>query len=285
MQAGLDGAAQRARVGLGVELLQPLPLRWGEDVGGEQPGERRLGRIPLPPDAGPVARLLDQVQDRLEQVVVGPQLVVQRVQVASQPGRVAQRGPDRHARGGRHQGGSGIKKLTYSASGGQTIPNTTANGPDATVRITAQGETTVTFFAEDVAGNVEAPKTLVVKLDRTPPTLTCSLTPSNLWPPNHRLETLTASVTVADPLSGSIGFALTSVTSSQAGARLDPDDVPNDIQGWDLNTPDTSGQLRAERAEAIKEGHVYTLTYKVTDNAGNAATCSPTVTVPHDQAR
>jgi hypothetical protein len=47
--------------------------------------------------------------------------------------------------------------------------------------------------------------------------------------------------------------------SSQADSGLGPGDVPGDIQGWTVDTPDTSGQLRAERYGTAR---TYTLTYR-----------------------
>jgi len=66
--------------------------------------------------------------------------------------------------------GSGVKEVTYSATGAQTIPSTTVPGDSADIPVTAEGETTIAYFATDNAGNVEATKTLVVRLDETAPT-------------------------------------------------------------------------------------------------------------------
>jgi hypothetical protein len=52
--------------------------------------------------------------------------------------------------------------------------------------------------------------------------------------------------------------------------------VPNDIQGWTTGTPDTSGQLRAER---YRTDRIYTLTYQGIDKAGNTKNCEATVRV------
>jgi hypothetical protein len=68
-----------------------------------------------------------------------------------------------------NQGGWGVKKITYSASGAQTIANTDASGSSADVNLNAEGTTTLTYHATDKAGNVEAPKTLTVKIDKTAP--------------------------------------------------------------------------------------------------------------------
>jgi hypothetical protein len=69
-------------------------------------------------------------------------------------------------------GGSGVKEITYSASGAQTIASTTVGGSSASgISITAEGETTLSFFAKDNAGNTEATKTLVLKIDKTAPAI------------------------------------------------------------------------------------------------------------------
>jgi hypothetical protein len=65
--------------------------------------------------------------------------------------------------------GSGVKEISYSASGAQTIPLTTVTGSSTSFAISNEGVTTVTFYATDNAGNVESAKTLTVKIDNTAP--------------------------------------------------------------------------------------------------------------------
>jgi hypothetical protein len=62
-----------------------------------------------------------------------------------------------------------VQSITYSASGAQTIPGTTVPGSTATVPITAEGVTMLSYFATDQAGTQEQPKMLVVRIDTTPP--------------------------------------------------------------------------------------------------------------------
>jgi hypothetical protein len=126
--------------------------------------------------------------------------------------------------------------------------------------------------------------TVSLYVDNVPPIVTCSVTPNRLWPPSHGLVTIHATVTVTDPLSGPAGFILVSVTSNEPDKGLSKEDVPNDIQGWTPKTPDTSGQLRAERSDT-GTGRLYTLTYQGKDVAGNTALCRTTVFVPHDQTQ
>jgi endo-1,4-beta-xylanase len=72
---------------------------------------------------------------------------------------------------------------------------------------------------------------------------------------------------------------LLSATSNEADNGLGDGDFPNDIQGFDVGSADTSGQLRAERS-GRGNGRVYTLTYRGLDLAGNTHDCKAVVTVP-----
>jgi hypothetical protein len=76
--------------------------------------------------------------------------------------------------------GSGVKQITYSATGAQTIGNTTVALNSTLIPITSEGQTTITFFATDNAGNIESPKQVTVMLDETPPTVSCG-TADTLW--------------------------------------------------------------------------------------------------------
>jgi hypothetical protein len=71
--------------------------------------------------------------------------------------------------------GSGVEKITYSASGAQTIAQTDASGSSVEVTLDQEGTTTLSYYATDKAGNVEAPKTKTVKIDKTPPTVNVAI--------------------------------------------------------------------------------------------------------------
>jgi hypothetical protein len=74
-------------------------------------------------------------------------------------------------------GGAGVKSITYSASGAQTISSTTVSGSSTSVTINTEGTTTVSFHAADNANNVESPaNTFVVKIDKTKPVITATAT-------------------------------------------------------------------------------------------------------------
>ena len=180
-------------------------------------------------------------------------------------------------------GASGVNAIHVSLTGAQTGSQTVI-GYAASVTVSAEGTTTLTYFAVDNAGNQETAKTLTVRIDKTAPTVTCSVGPNVLWPPNHQMVPVTAVVTVNDAGSGPAGFTLTSVISSEPDLGLGDGDRPNDIQGFTIGGASGSGQLRAERS-GLGSGRIYTLTYTGRDVAGNSATCAATETVPHDRRR
>ena len=141
------------------------------------------------------------------------------------------------------------------------------------------GTTFITCTATDTSGNSSSATFSVTVRDTTAPSVSCSATPNKLRTSanNHKLVDIKATVTVTDSGSGDGGFKLVSVKSSQPDSGLGPDDVAGDIQGWTLNTNDTTGQLRAERYGTAR---TYTLTYRGSDLAGKTTDCSTTVTVP-----
>ena len=69
-------------------------------------------------------------------------------------------------------GGSGVEQIRFSLSGAENIGLQTVAGSTASVTISAQGITTLTYFARDNAGNEETPQTLTVQIDEKPPVVT-----------------------------------------------------------------------------------------------------------------
>jgi hypothetical protein len=143
----------------------------------------------------------------------------------------------------------------------------------ATVIIKVRGEDACGFWKADTA---EAQV-----FDTTAPTITVALDPAVLWPPNHKLRDVTATVVAEDNCPAS-GFVLDSITSSEPDNGSGDGDTANDIQNAAVGTPDTSFRLRAERVGS-GNGRTYTATYGVTDGSGNQATSSAMVIVPHNK--
>jgi hypothetical protein len=168
-------------------------------------------------------------------------------------------------------GGSGVKRITYWATGAQTIAQTSVNRSSTTVSITAEGTTTLKFFATDNANNAEAQKTLTVRIDKTKPVISGLPAPGcSIWPPDKKLVQI-ANVTATDALSGLPAGALSVTVTSNEPTK------PGDIVV-------SGGVVRvvADRAGS-GNGRVYTVTATATDRAGNVQVATGTCRVPHDQ--
>jgi hypothetical protein len=172
-------------------------------------------------------------------------------------------------------GGSGVRSMTYTIGSGTT---TTVNAASASLTISSEGVTSVRYFATDNVGNAEAAKTLTVRIDRTPPVATLSLSPDRIWPPNHKLVSVTPSLNTSDNLSA-VTVSAPLVTSDEPQAGCDADDV-----GGDWSVTGAAIQVRAERC-GRGTGRSYTVTYTITDAAGNSSQASATVFVPHNAAK
>jgi len=81
-----------------------------------------------------------------------------------------------------NEGGWGVEKITYSASGAQTIAQTDATGDSVKalkIPFDHEGTSTLTYYSTDNAGNKEDPKTLTVKVDKTAPSVKSTSPASN----------------------------------------------------------------------------------------------------------
>ena len=144
------------------------------------------------------------------------------------------------------------------------------------------GTHTITLRVTDATGKTSTDDAVIQVVDTTPPRVELLVTPSSLWPPNHRMVNIHATVHVDD--CGPTTTTLVSVTSNEPDNGLGDGDTANDIQGADTGTADFDFALRAERAGG-GSGRVYTIVYRVVDEVGLATVATATVTVPHDQGR
>jgi hypothetical protein len=120
--------------------------------------------------------------------------------------------------------------------------------------------------------------------DTTPPVIALKLSPTTLWPPNHKLVKIKAEVVAVDACDPDPVVTLDSITSNEPDNGTGDGNTTDDIQGADLGTDDTLFLLRAER-QGPCTGRVYTVTYSATDASGNSSPGAAQVTVPHDQGK
>jgi hypothetical protein len=139
-------------------------------------------------------------------------------------------------------------------------------------------------FRTPVLSNGTAIQFSAPKQDVTPPKLTVNLSPSVLWPPDHKLIPVTATITAVDDFDPNPKVVLVSILSNEPDDGLGDGDTPKDIQEAVFGTDDRSFLLRAERS-GTGTGRVYTVTYQATDASGNATTVSAQVTVPLNQGK
>jgi len=137
----------------------------------------------------------------------------------------------------------------------------------------------VTYDATDASGNAaeQVTRTVIVQ-DTIPPEFTLSVTPTTLWPVNHKMVLITPTRTVSDICDESPEVTLVSITMNEGDEAKGDGHTASDIQIDD----DGSIYLRAERS-GTRSGRIYTITYQAVDDSGNAAVARATVTVPHDQ--
>ncbi len=181
-------------------------------------------------------------------------------------------------------GGSAVSLLataTDACSATVTVTNNRTGGGANASGFYPLGTTPVVFMATDASGNTATCTSSVQVRDTIPPSLTLRLSPTTLWPPNHRLVPVQAVWQVSDVCDPAANAVLASVTSSEPDDAPGSGDTTGDIQDAALGTADSMVLLRAERSGG-GPGRVYTLTYSARDASGNMTSALGVVTVPHD---
>jgi len=137
---------------------------------------------------------------------------------------------------------------------------------------------------------------------------TVTYTPTTLWPPNHKMQTITITYSESDGDGDNTRITVGMITDNQAAAdgsdELNGSGQPTDKQGLDWsgtgNTatgkdggPDatTTADVRAERSGTDPAGRTYDIRVTCTDSGGTdpnemmgkMQTVELFVTVPHDQ--
>ena len=165
--------------------------------------------------------------------------------------------------------GAGVYDILYAASGALTTGGTLEFfGTTGSIDISLQGLTTLTYQARDKNRNIEGPKSLLVRIDLTPPVVSGLPVPGcSIWPPNEQMVQI-ADVTATDNFSGTNSLVVTASVNDPASGNEVPDIL-------------ISGATVSVRARPAKGGNpiTYTVTAVSTDNVGNSATKSATCTV------
>jgi hypothetical protein len=119
------------------------------------------------------------------------------------------------------------------------------------------------------------------KSKNRPPTCTSvQANPNQLWPPNHKFQTITLSG-ATDPDGDATALTITGVTQDEALNDGGDGDTSPDA-GWVSGRKDQV-QVRAERS-GTGDGRVYRIAFTVSDGKGGSCTGTVKVGVPHDQS-
>ena len=141
------------------------------------------------------------------------------------------------------------------------------------------GEHDIVLEVIDKAEAFDTNEVTIIVQDTTPPEFTLSVTPTTLWPPNHKMARITPTWTVSDNCDESPDISLVSITMNEDDDAKGDGHTTDDIQ----MKPDGIW-LRAERS-GKGTGRIYTITYQAVDDYNNVAIDTATVTVPHDRRR
>ena len=167
--------------------------------------------------------------------------------------------------------------------GGAVVTYTVSTSPGATVACVPPsgatfplGTTTVQCTATDTYNQTTTGAFSVTVADRTPPVVTSIVaSPSNLWPPNHKMVAVRVTVTAQDAVDAAPVSRIVTVTSNQ------PINGPGDgntAPDWEITGPLTLN-LRAERAGGADR--LYRIEVVTTDFSGNSTTSTVVVSVAH----
>ena len=163
------------------------------------------------------------------------------------------------------------ESFTFPIPGGEFVSTNDQDTFPIPITITAPAGMIATpsqfFFNSPCDGFFEQ----TVVISPAPPSVTLTLSPTTLWPPNNKMATIEATIT-----TDATSVELVSNTSSEPG--------DDDIAGAAIGIDDRTFQLRAQR-EGGGPGRTYTITYRVTNAAGGSTTATATVFVPHDMGQ
>jgi hypothetical protein len=150
-------------------------------------------------------------------------------------------------------GGSGVEEIEFSLSGAENLALQAVAGNTASVTISAQGLTTLTYFATDHAGNQGTAKTLTVQIDETPPVVAVTGVANGALYYYHEAPAAGCNTTdalsgVAIPASltvtGGNGFGFGKYTATCAGAKDEAGNTAMPVSvSYTVNGPTELGAL------------------------------------------
>jgi hypothetical protein len=152
-------------------------------------------------------------------------------------------------------------------------------GPTPTVILEdgCPGEYVITLVVNDGTEDSEPNEVVITVVDTKPPEFEFSVTPTILWPPNHKMVEIIPSWTVSDECDAAPDVSLVSIVVNEGDDTIGDGHTSDDIEIGD----DGSIFVRSERS-GTRTGRIYTITYLAVDDSGNETIRSATVSIPHE---
>lgn len=151
----------------------------------------------------------------------------------------------------------------------------------ATVEVVlSDGQHVITLRVTDATGAVSTDEVVVTVADTQPPSVEFSVSPTSLWPPNHKMVPVHVRLRVTD--CSPVTVTLVSVESNEPENGTGDGNTEPDIQGAEIGTADYDFLLRAERSGG-GSGRIYRIVYSVVDAGGVETLVRARIAVPHDQ--
>jgi subtilisin family serine protease len=145
----------------------------------------------------------------------------------------------------------------------------------------AEKTITRTWTATDNCGNSSSADQIIEVVDTTPPVISSvSADPDTLWPPNHKMQTVTVEAVASDNCDPEPTCKIVSVASNEP---INGNGDSNTFPDWEI-LEGLNVNLRAERSGG-GSGRIYTITVECEDDCGNSSSEDTTVVVPHDMGK
>lgn len=146
------------------------------------------------------------------------------------------------------------------------------------------GNHTITLEADDGTNAPVSANITVDMIDTTDPTISATVSPGILWPPNHKMVDVVIQANASDN-SGSVTLTASVVSSELPDSDGDGNTVPDyTTPVIDQLTGEITLQLRSER-KGGGTGRTYTITVTATDGEGNSSDAIVEVKAPHDKGK
>ena len=132
----------------------------------------------------------------------------------------------------------------------------------------------------DATGLAATDSVTITVADETAPVLVLAASPTQLWPPNHKMVPITLTATATDNCGETLSQQpkIVKVESNEDDNGQGDGNTTGD---WEI-TGELTLNLRAERSGG-GSGRIYTITIEAVDTAGNIGSGTVLVKVAHDQ--